>query len=225
MPLSMGERIIGEMASVEVGAMVQNLGLAAEVMGLGGFVHYAHTDLGNAERTWFDELGFTMEEVPLSRLFGLPGPAGFALRRRGQDVRLRLPVGLEVGGRPVLRSHRPPWYPSMRAAVEAVVEHKLGDHGTYRGGIHAGRWSDPDRVAAQVPSVDVAALEATIALCEYVWGRYGRFPVGGAAFHTLLAFQVAHVDVAFYDRHYRTDAITDAHRGHHERWHTGRTPD
>jgi hypothetical protein len=224
LPLAMGERIISEMACAEMGAMLQNLGLAAEVMGLGGFVHYAHTDLGNAEQTWFDVLGFRTEQTPLTRLFGLPLPAALMLRARGQDIPIRTPVGLEIDGEPVLKSYRPPYYPSMRAAVEAVVAHKLGPTGTYRAGTDEGRWRDPTTVAAAAAPVEPEALEATVAFCEYVWDRYGRFPVHVGAFHSLLAFQVSHLDLDFYAEHYRPDALTDAHRNHHHAWHAAQRP-
>jgi hypothetical protein len=220
MPLAVGERITEQMGCVEMGAMLQNLHLAAEAMGLGGFIHYAHSDFGYAERTWFDELGFTSVDVAMSRLFGVPPPASWVLKLRGHDVPLRVPVGLEVDGRTVLRSYRPPHVGSMTEAVRAVVEHKLGEMGTYRAGVEAGRWLRPEAVAASVPPVSEAGLEATIAFCEYVWNRYGRFPVSISAFHTLVAFQVSHVDAGFYEDHYQADVLTPAHLHHESIWHT-----
>ncbi|GAA1820351.1 hypothetical protein [Agromyces neolithicus] len=220
MSLSAGERVIAEMGAVEIGAMVQNLSLAAEVMGLGAFSHYALADFAGPGRTWFDELGFTMQKVPLTKLFGVPAPARWALKAQRRDITMRMPIGLEVGGRTVLRAHRPPYFPSMAAAVDAVAEHKLGDRGSFRAGAVDGRWSDAAGFAEGVPAVSAAGREATIAFAEYVWRRYGRFPVGIGSFHSLVAVQVAHLDEDFYDRHYRTDSLTDAHRRHESVWHT-----
>jgi hypothetical protein len=48
--------------------------------------------------------------------------------------------------------------------------------------------------------------------CDYLHRRYGRFPATTGPFRTLLAYQAHHVDPDFYDRFYRPDALTPAHR-------------
>jgi hypothetical protein len=218
-PLSIGERITTEMAAVEMGAMLQNLALAAEAIGLGGFTHFAHTDFGHHERTWFDELGFRVDRIPMSRLFGLPMAARAMLRMKRQDVELRVPIGLDIGGEPVLRSYRPPYFDSMRAAVQAVADHKVGENGTYRAGITEGRWRNPEAIARAVEPISDKAFEATVSFCEYIWDRYRRFPLSIGSFHTLVAYQVSHLDMDFYAGHYHDDALTPAHLGHAATWH------
>jgi hypothetical protein len=219
LPIMYGDRTVEEMGCIEIGAMIQNLYLAAEVMGLGGFAHYAQADFGDAGQSWFDQLGFTMVETPMSRLFNVPRPASWILKAKRADVPLRTPVGLEVDGQVVLKSYRPPCFPTMADAVQAVIDHKLGPAGTYRTGVVEGRWQRPDEFAAGVAPISQAGHEASVAYCEYVWDRYGRFPVYALPFHTLLAFQVAHLDLEFYARHYQQDSLTPAHHRHQDTWH------
>jgi hypothetical protein len=59
-----------------------------------------------------------------------------------------------------------------------------------------------------------AAIDATIAYCEYVFGKYGRFPAHMFAFHTNVGFQASHLDVGFYDRYYRPGTLPQQHRDH-----------
>jgi hypothetical protein len=63
------------------------------------------------------------------------------------------------------------------------------------------------------------ACAATIAYCVYVYKRYGRLPANGGPFRTVLAQQVHHLDLDFYDRFYRPRALTEAHRQHMQLWH------
>lgn len=158
-------------------------------------------------------------EAPISRLFSVPRPAAWALKAKRADVPIRIPVGLEVDGEVVLKSYRPPYFSSMADAVHAVADHKLGPAGTFRTGVVEGRWQRPVDVAAGIPPVSEAGLEATVAFCEYVWRRYGRFPLYTMPFHTVLAFQVSHLDLDFYTTHYQADSLTPAHHRHQADWH------
>lgn len=218
-PLSYVDRIFAEFAAVEMGMLLQNLYLACEALGLGGFVHYAYTDFAHAEPSWFDALGFRMASMPLTRFFGVPKPASWFLKLRRQDVPIRYPLGLERNGEVLLKPYSPPYFASMEAAVRAVVDFKLGPEGTYRAGIRAGAWKEPARVGSGIPPVSEKGVQATVAYCEYLWERYGRFPVYLPAFHTMLAFQSGHVESEFYDRFYQPGVLTDRHRNHQSRWH------
>jgi hypothetical protein len=58
-----------------------------------------------------------------------------------------------------------------------------------------------------------------MAYCEYVYKRYGTFPVFSAPYQTAIGYQATHVDVAFYDRFFKPEALTDAQRQHQVVWH------
>jgi hypothetical protein len=71
----------------------------------------------------------------------------------------------------------------MEAAVRAFVQTKT--------------W------APYVATPSESAVEATIAYCNYVYDRYGRFPAYTAPFRTVIGFQVCRLDADFYERFYR----------------------
>lgn len=64
------ESWIREFGAVEMGGIVQNLGLAAAAMGLGGFPHFAAYP-----GAWPAALGFRMLDVPFSRTIGAGPPS------------------------------------------------------------------------------------------------------------------------------------------------------
>jgi hypothetical protein len=76
-------------------------------------------------------------------------------------------------------------------------------------------------VSQSIPNVSEAAIEATIAYCEYIYRRYKRFPAYLPPFRTVIGFQACHLDVEFYDRFYRPEALSDLQREHLARWHAG----
>jgi hypothetical protein len=95
-----------------------------------------------------------------------------------------------------------------------VVERKLGAQGIYRGRATQSAWRDPAGVSEGIAGISDPAIEATVAFCEYVFDRYGRFPAYLPPFSTFVGFQAGHLDTDFYDRHYRPEVLTNAHRRH-----------
>lgn len=221
-PLGQLERMGGELHAIEEGMSLQNLGLMCQAMGLTGFPHYSMHD-----EAWFEELGFRMGEMPLTRFAAVPRLPSAILNFKKQNPTMSYPLGLERDDEVLLQSYCPPYFDSMEAAVRSVVADKFGQEGTYRGGDSGvyddpdsdSGWKDPDGVTSEVPEIGEPAINATIALCEYVWNQYGRFPATAPAFHTLMGFQAGHVDEGFYDRYYRYESLSDTHRKHRDRWH------
>jgi hypothetical protein len=210
------ESLVTEFVTIEQGMVMQNLALVAQAMGLGGFPHWAAHPFG-----WLEALGFRMERVPASRYLGMNRVLRFLARVLRRDATVGLAVALESGGGTLLAPYCPPHYPSMEAAVRAVVDLKFGPSGIFRGGIRSSAWRDPAPIAEAAREPSPAAVDATIAYCEYVYRRYGRFPAYPPPFRTVLGFQAGHVDVAFYDRFYRREALSETQRRHMERWHGG----
>ena len=208
------EMALAESVAVEQGMLLQNLGLMAQAMGLGGFSNYARH-----EYSWFEALGFRMGQLPGSRYVGAPRILSFILGLLGRDQPYPYPLGLERDGEVWLKPYCPPYYPSMKAAVEAFVEYKFGPQGVYRDKQAATDWKHPDAVRSQIAPPSQSAIDATIAYCEYLYNRYGRFPVYSAPFRTVIGYQATHVDVEFYDRFYRLEALTETQRQHQALWH------
>jgi hypothetical protein len=209
------ECAVAEAAAAEQGASVQNVALMAQAIGLGGFPNFApHPS------SWFRALGFRMGQLPASRYLGVGRLPSLALRLLRRDTAVPFPLGLERNGAVLLRPYCPPYHASMAAAVRALVEHKFGPQGVFRAGTTASAWRDPQGAATRIAAPSEAAIGATIAYCEYIYRRYGRFPAYVPPFRTVLGYQATHVDADFYDRFYRPEALTETQREHLARWHS-----
>ena len=206
------EQFVTEFVTVEQGMMLQNLGLMSQALGLGGYPNFA-----NHEFAWFQALGFRMEQMPVNRYVGAGWLASLAMKLLKRNPSIPYPVGLERNGEVLLKPFCPPYYNSMADAVRAVVDAKYGTNGLYRSAGHGSAWTKHDQVVQAVPRVSEAAIEATIAYCEYLWARYGRFPVYLPPYRTVLGFQACHLDADFYDKFYQPEALGETQRKDFER--------
>ena len=206
------EQFVTEFVTVEQGMMLQNLGLMAEALGLGGFPNFANHEFG-----WFQALDFRMERMRASRYLGAGKVVSLAMKALGRDPEVPYVVGLERDGEVLLKPFCPPYYRSMTEAVRAVVDIKFGPAGIFRSPEANNAWAKGGEVTRQVPPVSEAAIAATSAYCEYLWNRYGRFPVYLTPYRTVLGFQACHLDAEFYDRYYRPEALGKRQRADFER--------
>jgi len=122
------------------------------------------------------------------------------------------PIGLERDGEVLLKPFCPPYYRTMADAVRAVVEIKFGASGVFRSAGLGSAWSRHSEITSAIPPISDAAIAATIACCEYLWERYGRFPVYMPPYRTVLGFQACHLDGEFYDRFYQAEALGETQR-------------
>jgi hypothetical protein len=201
------ETLVSEFVAIEQGMMLQNMALAVDALGLGGYPNFA-----NHEFAWFDALGFKMGSMPASRYLGCGLMIRTVLRLMGKDPAVPYPLGLEKDGEVLLRAYCPPYFSSMSDAVQAVVDLKFKQSE----GFQPLRWNaslkGPESAAKEVAPLSEKAIGATKAYCEYVWQRYGRFPAHLAPFRTIMGFQVAHLDKDFYDRFYHPGVLNEAQR-------------
>jgi hypothetical protein len=201
------ELSLAEAAAVEQGMVLQNIALMAQAIGLGGFPNFARHEFG-----WFEALGFRMGKMAASRYLGTSWLLSTALRLLGRDQSLIYPLGLERNGQVLLKPFSPPYYSSMADAIRAFVEYKFGRDGIFRGSAIHSEWRDAEQKTKEIPAPSAAAIAATIAYCEYIYGRYGRFPAYTPPYRTVLGYQATRVDVEFYDRFYLPEALTDTQR-------------
>jgi hypothetical protein len=208
------ESLVTEFVTIEQGMIVQNLALMTQAMGLGGFPHWAAHPFG-----WLDALGFRTRKIRASRYLGMGSILSLLARVSGRDSYVPMGVGIETDGKPLLLPYCPPHFPTMEAAVAAVVDHKFGAGGVFRGGARFSAWVDPAAIERAAKPPSQAAQDATKAFCEYVYHRYGRFPAYQPPFRTVLGFQAGHADLSFYERFYRPEALSETQREHMARWH------
>jgi hypothetical protein len=201
------EMSFAEATAVEMGAMLHSLGLMSQALGLGGFCNYARN-----EYSWFEALGFKMQNISSTKYAGVNPLLGLVVKLIGQEYNFPFAIGLEANGEKLLNAYIPPNYPNMEAAVRAYVESKFGANGVWRGQTSNTDWKNPQQANQQIKPPSEAAIEATIAYCDYIYKRYGRFPAYAAPFRTVIAYQAAHVDVDFYDKFYQPSALTETQR-------------
>jgi hypothetical protein len=198
-----------EFAAIEQGGILQNLALMAQALGLGGFPHFAAHPFA-----WFQALGFRMEKLRFSSSIGAGPVMTSLLRALGRDVAIPTAVGLERHGAELIKPYCPPYYRTMEEAVLAFIDYKYAEgSGTFRDGGEATGWKDPAAVQARIPPYSDEAIAATIAHCEYLYQRYGRFPPGSGPFRTVLAYQAHRLDADFYHRFYRPGTLADIPHG------------
>ncbi|MGZ4258211.1 MAG: hypothetical protein ACXVRE_10660 [Gaiellaceae bacterium] len=204
-----------ELAGVEQGLILQNLALAVESLGLGGFPHF-----GAQKYQWLEALGFRMEEISLADYTRRSPVVKTAMKLMKKNPSLMLPLGLEVDGQVLMKPYSPPWYDSMEAAIHQYLDAKYGENGAWTDP-NFGPWQDNATVQAGIERYSQANIDAVIAYATYVYERYGRFPGLFGPLRSLMAFQAHHLDLEFYDRFYAPGAYTDRHREHFARWHGG----
>lgn len=205
--IQMMESSLLESMATEHGMVLQNLALMTEALGLGGFPNFARH-----EYSWFKAAGFRMQSMSASRYAGASPLLATLARWLGKDPVLEYPVGLERDNQTLLKPFCPPYYKSMEDAIRVFVQAKFGEHGSYQRGIQQSAWRDSTSSAAKIPAPSASAVEATVAYCDYVFSRYGRFPAYTAPFRTVIGFQVCRVDADFYDRFYEPEALSDSVR-------------
>jgi hypothetical protein len=209
------ETLVCEAVAIEQGGILQNLGLMTQALGLGGFTHYAADPA-----IWLQALGFRRRQVPSSHVGGFGWLTRRLLRALNKDLPVPTAVGLERNGQILLKGFCPPYYRTMEEAVLAYVDYKYAaGRGTFRDGGQATAWQDGAGVQAGIPRYSDQTIAATIAYCEYIHRQYGRFPSTSAPFRTLLAYQAHHLDLDFYRRFYRPEALSETQRRHDEVWH------
>jgi hypothetical protein len=201
------EQFVTEFVTIEQGMMLQNLGLMAQALGLGGFPNFA-----NHEFAWLQSLGFRMEQMPANRYVGAGWLPSLAMKFLKRNPNIPYAVGLERNGEALLKPFCPPCYKSMADAVRAAAEIKFGASGIFRSVGQNSAWPQHGDVVRQIPATSEAAIEATIAYCEYVWNRYGRFPAYLTSYRTVLGFQACHLDAEFYEKFYRPEALSEVLR-------------
>lgn len=201
---------------IEADLLLQNLLLAIQAMGLGGWVHAAFAGpylLGSPDsvKEFGPGLGFRFERPKpwLRRTLKLFWPLPCWADN---------PVGLDG----VLETYTPPYHKDMAAAVDAIVAHKYGPNGLYRDPANFEKVFKPglaQRFVDEVPHYSEEVIQVAKDVCTYIWETYGRFPAHVDAIHVPGVWvQAHHLDLQYYDQLYQ-GSYTEAQAQHQRRWH------
>jgi hypothetical protein len=182
--------------NVEGAFICQNMSLALQALGLGGWAftgflpHHvlgadpAHRGLG------FDFV--TPSRTP--RAHAGPVPVG----RAGLHEALC-----------------PPYVADMAEAVQRFLAERRADPGA------ASPYARPSEVLASREDPTEETVEIVTAFTQHVLDTYGRFPAFIDPMFVRLVLQAHHLELDFYDRHYADGAYSDLHRRHMDLWHGG----
>jgi hypothetical protein len=211
--------VIGTLRTqIEADLLVQNLLLAIQAMGLGGWVHAAFS-------------------API--LLGSPTPpnAGAGLGFRFHTPKMTLwrelrkaitplpanqpnPVGLDGH----LEGFCPPYYPDMAKAVDALIAWKYGPGGLYTDPSHLEEVFGPGLAETFVKEVRHYSPEIIACVkdaCQYIFDTYDRFPAHVDAMYVPgIWVQAHHLDLEYYDKLFR-HGYSETQRRHQELWHGG----
>ena len=192
LPLSVLEREACYFTFNEPAIICQNMFLATEAIGVGGWMHCGFLSLEVLE-----ELGFRT----VSPKDGEP---------------LRNPVGMDG----VFEGYCPPYFPNMDAAVDSVVAGTRGGLGEFlaQGGQVPHTISNTEYEAG-IPRVSDEGVARTKAIRNYIYDTYGKFPGTTDTMHLMWWMQAHHLDLDFYDRFFVPGAYSDTHREHMTTWH------
>jgi hypothetical protein len=200
-PLSLLERSAAQQfVAVEQALMLQNMYLALQAMGLGGWMFGTGSPLLVLGGTSVPGLGFRFTRPPAGSQNVLPNP-----------------VGLDG----VFEAYCPPYYPSMNAAVDAVVAAKWGPGGIFTSDGGPVPLRQRQVLQEEVPVSPDEVVQITKDLCNYIHTTYARFPAQLDAMNMCMWLQAHHLETDYYDRFMQPGAYHRAIAQHMQVWHGG----
>jgi hypothetical protein len=190
LPLSQLERQTCYFMFSEPAVICQNMFLATEAMGIGGWMHCGFT---SAEV--FEALGFR-HVIP-----------------RDSPV-LANPIGLDG----IFQAYCPPYFPNMDAAVDGALT-SYARHAPAAPAAQMPYLMSAEEQRTGTLEISEEGVACTKAICNYVYETYGRFPGSLDAMHLMWFMQAHHIDTDFYDRFFRPGAYGPTHAAHMRTWH------
>jgi hypothetical protein len=125
-----------------------------------------------------------------------------------------------TGLKGVFEGHCPPHFSDMKTAIEAVVKKKFGPGGPFHDQT-PGPWRDNAKIrgSAQVHHEEFQSCIA--AQADYILEHFGKFPGTVPTILVFIYLQAHHIDLEFYDHHFKPSAYLRTHAEHMAKWHSG----
>ncbi len=195
-PLSYMEQYLLTTSAVEMGIMGNNMALALQPLGLGGWFYSGVSPfsiMGAAAKAGEPGLGFTLE---MKEGWGVPNA-----------------LGLEG----VYQAYSPPFYADMRAAIEALLEIKFGPGGTYDAAT-PGPFADNPGVKKTAARPSPELVDCVTAIAQYIYDTFGKFP--GTVPSILIRYytQAHRLETGFYDKFFAEGSYLPSHARSAARW-------
>lgn len=182
--------------NVEQAFICQNMNLALQALGLGGWAftgllpHYA--------------LGLDPNYKGLGFRFNKP-------EKSLRSTKAPYPVGRDG----TFESLCPPYVKNMSEAVDKF----LAVRGEFWKEDNPYPYKEPESILQDEYHPSEIRIEIVKDFCTYVYENYGRFPAFLDPMFVRLVFQAHHLDIEFYDKHYQEGSYTDLHKDHFKLWH------
>lgn len=195
-PLSYMEQYLLTTCAVEMGVMGNNMALALQPLGLGGWFYSGvspFTVMGAAGRIGVPGLGFRFEKQ--------------------DDWAVPNPLGIEG----LYQAFSPPFYKDMDEAVEAFLALKFGPGGAYDPNT-PGPFKDNATVKAEAERPSEALVDCVKTIARYIHDTYGKFPGTVPSIFIRYYTQAHRLDTGFYDKFFGPGSYLDTHRRSVARW-------
>jgi hypothetical protein len=182
--------------NVEQAFICQNMNLALQALGLGG---WAFT-------------GF----LPHYALGVNPSYKGLGFRFITPEKSLRTILNpVPVGRDSVFEALCPPYVKNMSEAVDKFLKMR----GDFWKEENPYPYQNPQGILQDEYHPSEVRIQIVKDFCTYVYENYGRFPAFLDPMFVRLVFQAHHLDLEFYDKHYTEGAYTEVHKNHFKLWH------
>jgi len=196
MPLIEAELRFANGYIAEQAFMGQNMVLALQTLGLGGWLFSGFASMFMLGGTPFHKgLGFRFITPEIKGEIGNPNPVA-------------------VGRDGLFQSYCPPYYKDMGEAVEAFNDQKWTNWET-----HVLPYKNPEGVLQEVEKPTKDEIQVVKDICNYVYDTYGRFPAFSDPMFLRFMVQAHHLDLDFYNEYYPPGAYTENHKNHFKLWH------
>jgi len=187
------ENRILSMMVVEQAFICQNLNVAMQALGLGGWTFTGYLPkfvMGGGDVLG---LGFRFNEDNNGNTYA-------------------------VGRDGYFEAYVPPYYKDMGEAVDAFMAMKWGAMDPDVSKPYKTE-SMNEAFTGAIPRPHDETVEMVKAYCQYAYDTYGRFPVAMDPMFQRLTTQVQHIDTDFYDQYYPEGSYSGQHANHFHRWH------
>lgn len=202
---------------IEADLLIQNLLLAIQALGLGGWVHAAFAGpylLGAPDSVpkYGKGLGFRYDKPKFT--------LGRLLKKAITPLPAWQPNPVGLDG--LLQGLCPPYYRNMSDAVDALLEHKYGKGGLYKDPKYFDQVFKPgltERYLEEVPHFSDDVVACCKDICNYIYDTYGRFPAHVDAMYVPGVWvQAHHLDLKYYDTFY-SKGYSGTQADHQNNWH------
>ncbi len=188
-PLTYMEQYILTCSGVEMGVMGHNIALALQAVGLGGWFFSGISPfslMGVAQAKGIEGLGFRFHK---DSRWAVPNPVGLA---------------------GVYEAYCPPMYPDMESAVQAYIDLRFAQGGTYDP-TTAGPFRNNAEIkrAAERPAPEL--VQAVVAVADYLYKQYGKFPATVLSIFVRYYTQAHRLETEFYDKYFGPGSYLQTH--------------